>query len=531
LFGVLAAQPMRMSGRRAAEATGDFLKGRCIMKGLRHTSLAAAALAGIVILSVGCAADEPEPNVRPAYCAGTWYPGDKNDLARQVDELLAKPAPQEISGTPIAVISPHAGYRYSAPTATAAYRCLRGHTYKRVIVLAFSHRNSSTYEGIDVPADLTAYATPLGQVPIDRQVCDKLLEEPIFASHPGVDRGEHSLELQLPYLQRIAAGFHLVPLLVGRMTDENYAAAAKAIVPWVDDETLLVASSDFTHFGPDFGYQPFKQDLDNKLRELADQAAKPILLCDFDGFEEHLAQTQDTICGRGPILLLLRILSMQGGAEGVRAAYDTSGRITGDWTNSVTYQSFVFTRRPEMLDAQSRAELLRLARQTVTAHLTHGDAPKPRPESLPTPLRADGACFVTLENHGELRGCIGNMVAVGPLYEAVIDNAVKACQDPRFVNNPVTANELDKLHIEISYLTPLERVKDTKEIIIGRHGLWIVLGGRRGVLLPQVAYERGWTRQEFLAQTCRKAGLPSSAWKNPDAEIYSFQADVFGEPE
>lgn len=501
------------------------------MTSLRHTPLAAAVLAGIVALSVGCAADEPEPNVRPAYCAGTWYPADMDDLAKQVDELLAKAEPPRIPGKPVAVISPHAGYRFSAPTAAVGYRCLRGHTYKRVIVLAFSHRNSSTYEGIDVPAELRAYATPLGKVPIDRPVCNKLLEEPIFASHPAVDRGEHSLELQLPFLQRIAPGFQLVPLLIGRMTDEDYAAAAKAIEPWVDDETLLVASSDFTHFGPNFGYQPFRRDVRNKLQELGDQAAAPILSCDFDGFGDHLSRTRDTICGRGPILLLLRILSMQGGAEGVRAAYDTSGRITGDWTNSVTYQSFVFTRRSGALDAQSRAELLRLARQTVTTHLSGGDVPKPDAESLPAPLRAKGACFVTLENHGRLRGCIGNMVASGPLYEAVIDNAVKACKDPRFVNNPVTTGELDELHVEISYLTPLERVKDTKEIIIGRHGLWIVLGGRRGVLLPQVAYERGWTREKFLAQTCRKAGLPQNAWKKPDAEIYSFQADVFGEPE
>ncbi|UCC28886.1 MAG: AmmeMemoRadiSam system protein A, partial [Phycisphaerales bacterium] len=146
-------------------------------------------------------------------------------------------------------------------------------------------------------------------------------------------------------------------------------------------------------------------------------------------------------------------------------------------------------------------------------------------------LRADGACFVTLQNHGRLRGCIGNMRADRPLYKAVIDNAVSACRDHRFVNNPVTAAELDQLDVEISYLTPMKRIQNTDEIIVGRHGLLMAVGPRRGVLLPQVAYERGWTRQEFLAQTCRKAGLPPDAWKRPEAEIYSFEAEVFGEQE
>jgi len=138
---------------------------------------------------------------------------------------------------------------------------------------------------------------------------------------------------------------------------------------------------------------------------------------------------------------------------------------------------------------------------------------------------------VTLENHGRLRGCIGNMTADRPLYEAVRGNAVLACQDRRFVNNPVTAAELPDLHIEISYLTPMEAIKDPSEIIVGRHGLLISMGRYRGVLLPQVAYERGWSREEFLQQTCRKAGLPLDAWKRPEATIYSFEAEVFGEPE
>jgi AmmeMemoRadiSam system protein A len=231
------------------------------------------------------------------------------------------------------------------------------------------------------------------------------------------------------------------------------------------------------------------------------------------------------------VALLLRILSMQGGAQAVRAAYDTSGQLTGTWSNSVTYQSFVFTPRPVTLGPQERTALLRLARQTVGAVLKDQDQPAVDPEQLAQALCVKGACFVTLENRGQLRGCIGNMAAQEPLYQAVIHNAVNACRDPRFVSDPVTAGELDDLHIEISYLTPMRRVSDPNEVVIGRHGLLVALGPNRGVLLPQVAYERGWTRSEFLAETCRKAGLPRDAWKRPEAEIYSFEAEVFGEAE
>ena len=468
--------------------------------------------------------------MRSAYNADSWYPGDVATLGKEVDRLLAKAAPPKVTGKPLAVISPHAGYRYSAAVAATAYACVRTHEYKRVIILGFSHRNASRHRGIDVPRELVAYRTPLGDVPIDRAACDCLLKHRLFSSNPAIDGGEHSIELQLPFLQRINKDLTLVPLLVGRMSDKEMAEAAAAILPLVDEQTLLVASSDFTHFGSNFGYRPFNTDVPNKLRGLAEKAAGPLVNCDYDGFVHHLDETRDTVCGRGPIKLLLRLLSMRGGAHAVRAAYDTSGRMSGDWTNSVTYQSFVFTPRNDTLNEQGRAMLLRIARDAAKAHL-NGQSPTVDVEKLSPTLRSKGACFVTLENGGRLRGCIGNMVAVGPLHEAVVRNAVLACQDGRFVENPVTAGELESLHIEVSYLTPMKRVKDPGEIVVGRHGLLIALGDRRGVLLPQVAYERGWSRDEFLAQTCLKAGLPKNAWKKSAAEIYSFEAEVFGEPD
>lgn len=477
------------------------------------------------------AEDIKNTNVRPPVCAGTWYPGDRDTLTTLVDKLMDEAKPPAVNGKPLAIIVPHAGYRFSAPVAAAAYRRLRGHSYKRAIVIAFSHRYASGYQGVHVATDLDAYDTPIGPVPIDREAVRRLKSSPVFVTMPGVDRDEHSLELQLPFLQRTINDFKLVPLYVGRMTPVDFAIAARTILSCVDGDTLLVASSDFTHFGPNYDYQPFKDDLPRRLTELADKAASPLLACNFDGFDEHMRKTEDTICGRGPILLLLRILSMKGGAQAVRAAFDTSGNMTSDFTNSVTYQSFVFTPRPPLFDEKLRRELLELARQTVASYLNGKVPPMPDAASVPEPLKQDGACFVTLQNRGNLRGCIGNVEAIDPLYAAVIRNAIHACQDPRFTLEPVTAREVPQLHIEISRLTPMKPIKDTHEIIVGRHGLLISLGGRRGLLLPQVAYERGWTREQFLGEVCRKAGLPMDSWKRPEAELHSFEAEVFGESE
>lgn len=494
---------------------------------MRQFRVLVVAVAGALV-SASAAEDG---QVRPAYCAGQWYPGEAAALGKTVDDLLAQAKPPELAERPVALICPHAGYRYCAPVSAAAYASLRGQSYKRVIVLAFSHRNAGRYRGVDVPLDLAAYATPLGEVPIDRAACEQLRQSRVYVSQSGVDVGEHSLELQLPFLQRLLKGFLLVPLNVGQMGAADCTLAAQALLPLIDEQTLLVASTDFTHFGPNFDYEPFREDVPNKLRELADRSAAAIVRCDYDSFTAHCDQTKDTICGRGPVGLLLHALAMQGGARGVRAAYDTSGNVTGDWTNSVTYQSFVLTQRPGVLDHAERAELLRLARLTATAYLKRVDLPAVDEAKLPARLRTPGACFVTLENHGALRGCIGNMIAGGPLYQAVMENARRACRDYRFVDHPVTAAELDQIRIEISYLTPMQRVTDPNDIVVGQHGLLIGLGSERGVLLPQVAYERGWSRAEFLAQTCHKAGLPPDAWKNKDAEIQSFEAEVFGEDE
>jgi len=182
-----------------------------------------------------------------------------------------------------------------------------------------------------------------------------------------------------------------------------------------------------------------------------------------------------------------------------------------------------------MLSETDRKTLLRTARETVEATMRGGSAPLVQVES--EALKAPCGAFVTLKNHGRLRGCIGTFSARGALHETVREMAAAALRDPRFLTNPVTARELNEIDIEISALSPLEKVDDPlQEIELGRHGIRIDGPYGPGCFLPQVATETGWSLEEFLSQCCAgKAGLPRDAWMSSDVTIYRFEAEVFGE--
>lgn len=181
-----------------------------------------------------------------------------------------------------------------------------------------------------------------------------------------------------------------------------------------------------------------------------------------------------------------------------------------------------------MLNPQQRGKLLQVARQAVVAACCGGTAP-PTETDDPTLAAIQGA-FVTLHTpEGDLRGCIGHIEGHLPLIETVVEMAVAAAtQDPRFPR--VRCDEVANLQIEISAMSPLREVESLKAIEVGRHGLIVSAGYHRGVLLPQVATEYGWTRDEFLSHTCLKAGLAANAWHDKHTKIECFEAEVFGEP-
>ncbi len=182
-----------------------------------------------------------------------------------------------------------------------------------------------------------------------------------------------------------------------------------------------------------------------------------------------------------------------------------------------------------MNDSQRHA-LLKVAKDTVTAAVSH--KPPPKVEADDPELTAHCGCFVTLKNHDQLRGCIGQFTSEKPLVELIIDMAkASATSDPRFLNDPITSNELPALDIEISVLSPLEKTTDPLSLRLGVDGIYIKKGYLSGCFLPQVATETGWTKEQFLSYCCsHKAGLPPDAWKDPKTEVYLFNAEVFGSP-
>ncbi len=180
------------------------------------------------------------------------------------------------------------------------------------------------------------------------------------------------------------------------------------------------------------------------------------------------------------------------------------------------------------LNREEKIYLLKLARETIETQLKYHRNPETKPIS--PKVQEKFGVFVTLHKFGELRGCIGYVEGIKPLYQAVMDMAKAAAfEDPRFP--PVELSEVPDLDIEISVLSPLKKIESIDEIVIGKHGLIMQRGFHRGLLLPQVATEWNWNREEFLRQTCLKAGLPPDAWKDPETEIYIFSAEIFSEKE
>ena len=274
--------------------------------------------------------------------AGTWYPKDREELERQVDGLLARAAapPEEPTDSRLlALVAPHAGFVYSGEVAAAGFRAVGRGAFRRVLLLGPSHYAS--FEGARVPA-ASFYRTPLGDVPLDVEAVATLARAPGFGVDDGPFGPEHALEAEIPFLERrLAPGWQLVPVLVGHPGLRYDASVlAPALLPLLDPHTLVVVSSDFTHYGPRFDYVPFEDDVPQHLSELDRGAIDRMLAGDGRGFDDYVKKTGATICGRNPIRVLLDLLPAT--AYGRLLAYDTSGRITGDFGHSVSYASIVF---------------------------------------------------------------------------------------------------------------------------------------------------------------------------------------------
>jgi AmmeMemoRadiSam system protein B/AmmeMemoRadiSam system protein A len=477
-------------------------------------------------------------DVRRPVVAGAFYPDSPQRLADQVDGFLAEVPEQPLPGRLIALVSPHAGYVYSGGVAAHAYKQLEGKAYHTVILIGSSHRAS--FPGASV-YHRGGYETPLGTIPVNEEMARKVMsldENLRFVSQAHV--AEHSLEVQLPFLQRVLEDFRIVPIVTGpHLSFGELESVAQAVAQVAGEEVLIVASTDMSHYPP---YEQARRVDRETLTAIESFSPQRVAENETRWLKEDVTELHCTLCGLDPVLITMMAAKILG-ADGVEVLkYANSGDVSmGDRERVVGYCAVAFyqgdpeTPGKEMslkdlseeLDRQEQVALLKIARESIVTGLegkgyTPLDSPHPK-------LMEKWGAFVTLHKHGELRGCIGRFQPDIPLCQTVAQMAQAAAfSDHRF--NPLSSEELADIEIEISVLSPLRKISSIDEIQLGKHGIWITKGDRSGCFLPQVATETGWSKQEFLEHCCSgKALLPKDAYLDADTDIYVFTAQVFHE--
>jgi len=457
--------------------------------------------------------------IRKPVVAGSFYPADKASLSSVIDSYLkeAEQKSKKVSSQIFGIIVPHAGYEYSGKVAAYAYSQVKGKGYKTVIIIGSSHR--IPFHGIAIYPE-GSWETPLGIVPVDHAMVQSIMKEcRIVKTFSAAFEREHSLEVQVPFLQKVLADFKIVPIVLGNLEKTDYKEfvhALSSIQKNSQGRILIIASSDMSHF---HSYDAASKMDNATLKEIAE--------LNVDGLYLRLQKGDCELCGAQGVLSLM-MLAKQVNGKGTILNYANSGDVTKDRSRVVGYSSAAFShpQSDQGLSKKDQEILLKIARKTIEEYVGNGNVPKVDvKESM---LLDKRGAFVTLTKKGSLRGCIGYIQPVAPLYKAISDMAIAAStRDPRFP--PVSEEELKDIHIEISVLSPLKLFSETNEIEVGKHGLYMTRGNNAGLLLPQVATEHRWTREEFLRQTCIKAGLPTQAWKDKATQIYTFSAQIFSE--
>lgn len=459
-----------------------------------------------------------QPNV-----AGSFYPADSRELASMIDNFLDNANPRAPKGSIFGIIVPHAGLGFSGQTAAFGYKLIKDKAYKTVIILAPSHYYP--FSGVSVYKQ-GKFNTPLGSVEIDSDFTQKLLDKDkdiIFDQEAFAK--EHSVEVEVVFLQRVLKDFKIVPVVMGDCdltVCQKFADMLKEIILDRND-VLIVVSTDMYH-----GYDYDEADVIDGL------TLEYLKNMDSRGLYYGLREGKLQLCGGFPAVTAI-LLSKSLGHEKLdvldhtNSAVVTGKKVKGNWT--VGYSSCVIDK-PEsedknMLSVEQKKKLLDIARSSLEHYLKTGKK-LPLEETDPV-LQKEMGAFVTLNENHDLRGCIGNIVGRQPLYLTVRDMAVESgIGDPRF--SQVKLSELKDIEFEISVLSPLEKIDSVDKIEMGKHGVLVKKGFNSGVFLPQVATDTGWTKEEFLSNLCsQKAGLKSDAWKNKDTEIYIFTAEVFSE--
>jgi AmmeMemoRadiSam system protein B/AmmeMemoRadiSam system protein A len=493
------------------------------------------------ILGQGCfAGDRAQGYVRPPAVAGQFYPSDPGRLRLAVQEFIKSAIPPATE-KPLGIVVPHAGYIFSGQICADAFRQAGNHRYEVVVILGTNH-TAAGFDRVSVQAK-GGYQTPLGTVQVDEEVAAALLaEDSDCTSDIEPQKREHSVEVQVPFVQVLFPGARIVPVVAGApdlsMCTRLGGALAKVLR---SRNALLVASSDLSHYP---GYNTAVTVDRKTLDAIALLDPKELNSAIRSQDKAAVTGVETSACGEAPIMAVAAAARGLGATRGVVVSYANSGdALIGDASRVVGYGAVVYTsgqvndqvlgpfRHPPVpatarpLQAAEQKWLLSFAREAVRRYLTTETVPLPR--AYPPQLEYRQGAFVTIKKHGELRGCIGHMAEDMPLARTTGLMAMQAAfNDSRFT--PVALSELQDLEFEVSVLTPFKPIASADEIVIGTDGVVLAKSGRSAVFLPQVATEQGWKTPELLDNLCLKAGLPVGAWKT-GAQLYVFQAQVFHE--
>lgn len=463
---------------------------------------------------------------------GKWYSGSASQLKTEFTSYLkdAALAPFEVKDA-IGFICPHAGYAASGPVAAYTFKAIQELAPKTVIIVGFTHRKhftaSAVYSG-------SGYQTPMGILEIDRELSLDIMSHGAqgIANLNDAFEEENSIEMIIPFLQHVAPKTKAVLIAIGNQSKNSWQSLADALYESLKDrkDYAIIASTDLSHYLP--YTHAFKTDR-TTARVLDTMNADNI-------FRTSLENDHALMCGISAVCAVMKTCSRLGAKEFVILNQQNSGDTLGDKSSVVGYLSAALVKsgalpktdkaaeeKTELLSKDEQSTVLNLVRETITAHLSGKQLPE---LENPSPiLEQDLGLFVTLHKRGALRGCIGNMIGTQPLWKGIREMAVAAATaDPRF--QKVTLKEMRDIDIEISVLSPLEKISDPNKIVVGTHGVLVRKGYLSGVYLPQVATETGWNREQFMNSLCaQKAGMDMNAWKTGDCDIYIFTATVFGE--
>ena len=476
--------------------------------------------------------NEPEDSRqdRIPSAAGRFYPAAREALTRELEILIKSaddiPRYQGIR----AIISPHAGYVYSGRVAASAFAAIPPEqVFSNIVLIGSSHRVSFNGASVYNTGD---YLTPLGRVKVNKSIADSLIRESEhFSFLPEAHKNEHCIEVQLPFVQYcLHKQPEIVPVIIGTADNLIIRSIAETLRPLFTPSNLFIISTDFSHY-------PSYEDacMVDSETALAITSGSPARLLEvLEKFRKKpLPELATSMCGWTAGLTLMYLTKGFSDIEYIHLMYKNSGDVPqGDRNGVVGYHSFAVrqkgegTLREDLFNSEEQRELLRIARSAIESKL-HKDRQETMHGVPAMKLRKPAGVFVSLHIGNELRGCIGTIRSAEPLCDTVAKMACSAAfNDPRFPH--LTPEEYEVVSLEISVLTPLHKVGNIDEIIIGTHGLYIRSGGKSGVMLPQVASERGWSVVEFLEHTAGgKAGIGKDGWK--DAEIFIFRAQIIKE--